>query len=299
MRILICLGFVSLVSGAGTLFAQTASSAKLDSTSTTVRESAVELAFRDFERTGHARVIMPEQDGGFILFPFGHKRPTMRCPRLNACLIALEPGESLTDEPLSGDTERWIIDTSVMGSSAQSPLVVIKPQDCDIATNLLIPTDRRIYELALVADACENGETGGYTRQVKFWYPDQILAEREAERERAASEAAVTVVANRDYSIDRGWFLKRKRYPWIPADVFDDGTRTYVVLPPEAHNGELPVLYLLEGGERHVLNYALRGDTIVADRVLHKAVLVVRTGDDERTIEIENRAPVKREEGKQ
>lgn len=300
MRIVICLGFVSLVSGAGQLSAQTVSSVKLDSTASGVRESAVELAFRDFERTGYARVINPEQDGGFILFPFGHERPTVRCPRLNACLIALEPGESLTDEPLSGDTERWIIDTSVMGSSAQSQLVVIKPQDCDIATNLLIPTDRRIYELALVADACENGETGGgYTRQVKFWYPEQILAEREAERERAASVAAVPVVVNRDYGIDRGWFLKRKRYLWIPADVFDDGTRTYVVLPPESRNGELPVLYLLEGGERHVLNYALRGDTIVADRVLRKAVLVVRTGDDERTIEIENRAPVKREESKQ
>lgn len=299
MRTLIFLGLVSLVSGASTLFAQTASSAKLDSAGTSARESPVALAFRDFERTGYARVIAPEQDGGFILFPFGHKRPTVRCPRLNACLIALEPGEALTDEPLSGDTERWIIDTSVMGSSAQSPLVVIKPQDCDIATNLLIPTDRRIYELALVADACANGGMASYTRKVKFWYPEQILAERQAERERAAREAAVPVVVNRDYSIDRGWFLKRKRYPWIPAEVFDDGTRTYVVLPPEARNGELPVLYLLEGGERSVLNYALRGDTIVADRVLHKAVLVVETGDGERKVEIENRAPVRREEGKQ
>jgi hypothetical protein len=29
-------------------------------------------------------------------------------------------------------------------------LVVIKPQFCDISTNVLIPTDRRIYELLLV-----------------------------------------------------------------------------------------------------------------------------------------------------
>lgn len=132
---------------------------------------------------------------------------------------------------------------------------------------------------------------------MKFWYPEQIQAERRAERERAERTAATPVVVNREYSIDRGWFLKRKRYPWIPADVFDDGTRTYIVLPEEARTGELPILYLREGGERHVLTYALRGDTIVADRVLHKAVLVVETGDGERTVDIENRAPIKREEG--
>ena len=98
MRILICLGLFSLVSGAGVLFAQTASSVNADSIASSVRESAVELAFRDFERTGYARVISPEQDGGFILFPFGHKRPTVRCPRLNACLIALEPGDYMRME---------------------------------------------------------------------------------------------------------------------------------------------------------------------------------------------------------
>ncbi len=142
----VTLSLVSLAFGTTTLPAQTTSFDTLRS-NLSARESALELAFREFERTGHARVITPEQDGGFILFPFGHKRPTIRCPRLNACLIVLEPGELLTDEPLSGDTERWIIDTSVMGASAQSRLVVIKPQDCDISTNVLIPTDRRVYEL--------------------------------------------------------------------------------------------------------------------------------------------------------
>src|SRR5690606_35910752 len=65
--------------------------------SATVLEDPVRAAYRDFARTGHAQVIYPEAEGGFVLFPFGHERPTIRCPRLNACLIALEPGEGLTD----------------------------------------------------------------------------------------------------------------------------------------------------------------------------------------------------------
>ena len=233
-------------------------------------------------------------------FPFGNERPVVRCPRLNACLIALEPGEELTDEPLSGDTQRWIITTSTMGSVQPSALVVIKPQACDLATNLVIPTDRRVYELALISDGCKPaGNSERFTRQVKFWYPDAMGA-RDAVEDRPVA-VLVTQPArelNREYEINDGWFLKRKRYPWIPSEVFDDGVRTFVVLPEHAATGELPILYMLENGERHVLNYALRGDTIVADRVLRQAVLVVGSGEGERTVEIESRVPFRHEEEK-
>jgi hypothetical protein len=67
--------------------------------------------------------------------------------------------------------------------------------------------------------------------------------------------------------------------------------RTYFVLPEKARTAELPVLYLLNGREKQLLNYALRGDTIVADRVLERAVLVVNPGSGERKVEIENRQP--------
>ncbi len=271
----------------------------------------VQVAYLDFERTGEARVIAPRRDGGYILFPYGHIRPTLRCPLLNACVIVLDPREALTDEPLSGDTERWIIDTSVMGSEERSVLVVVKPQFCGIATNLVIPTSRRIYELALVADVCEGKRGGGdegeeYTRQVRFWYPDEMRAARLIEEEIAAAQAEaaetlegseVVLDLNRDYEVDRGRWWNRKRYPWIPEEVFDDGIRTYVVLPEAARHGELPILYILENGERHVLNYALRGDTIVADRVLERAVLVVGKAGGDETIEIRNRAPLRREDG--
>jgi type IV secretion system protein VirB9 len=260
------------------------------------RQDPVQAAYRQFERTGHARIVQPQQDGSFIVFPFGHARPTLRCPRLNACMIALEPGEEMTDRPLAGDTERWIISTSVTGSGERSVLVVIKPQSCDIATNLLIPTTRRVYELALASDPCKaRGDSGAFTRQVKFWYPDQMRAQRQVELEAKASTPDVLSVVNRRYYVDRGSFLNRKGYPWIPNDVFDDGTRSFIVLPERARTGELPILYLLENGERHVLNYALRGDTIVADRVFERAVLVVGSGKGEKKVEIENRA-VRQEE---
>lgn len=268
-----------------------------------VRMDPLEAAYRDFELAGAARVIHPDREGGYLRFPFGYERPTVRCPRLNACMIALQPGERLTDEPLAGDTERWIIDTSVMGSGEQSLLVIVKPVDCGLTTNLLVPTDRRVYEMSLVSDRCSGrGEPEAYTRRVMFWYPDDMRAAREEERTRLAAAPDLHRL-NRAYRLDRGswWSSLRggQRYPWAPREVFDDGTRTYIVLPEQARNAEMPILYALDEGERQVLNYALRGDTIVADRVLRRAALVVGSGKGERKLEIENRVPFRREEGAQ
>lgn len=283
--------------------AQSAQLASRESTDVAPGADPVRLAYQDFELTGVARVIRAQPEGGYALVPFGHVRAMMQCPRLNACMIVLEPGERLTDQPLSGDTERWIIETSVMGAGAPSALVIVKPQFCDITTNLIVPTDRRVYELGLVSDRCEDsGDAGTYTRQLRFWYPDAMRAERAADREAQAIAPDTVIDAdsvtnlNREYKVKRGWFLNRKRYAWIPGEVFDDGVRTHIVLPESARNTELPILYALEGDKRQVLNYALRGDTIVADRVLLKAVLVVNRGGGEETIEIANRAPAQREE---
>lgn len=261
-----------------------------------VREDPLEVAFDEFRRTGRAPVIHAERSGTFVRFPYGFERPVLRCPRLNACMVALEPGEKLTDEPLAGDTERWIIDTSVMGSGEQTLLVVVKPEDCGLATNLLVPTDRRVYELSLVSDRCAaRGEPEAFTRQVGFWYPDDLLAAREGERQREAA-AAEPLVLNHEYRMSRGSWWGR-RFPWTPTGVFDDGVRTHIVLPEQAKNAEMPILYAVEDGERQVVNYALRGDTIVADRVLRRAALVVGSGRGERTLAIENRAPARPEEG--
>lgn len=282
-----------------------AASAELATASTLAGRVAVavdplEAAYLDFEATGAARVIHPDREGGSIHFPFGYERPTIRCPRLNACMIALEPGERLTDEPLAGDTERWIIDTSVMGSGEQSLLVIIKPVDCGLSTNLLVPTSRRVYEMSLASDRCSSrGEPEVYTRRVTFWYPDDMRTAREEERERRVGAPDLAAL-NRAYRLDRGsWWsaLRGRGYPWTPREVFDDGTRTFIVLPEQAGNDEMPILYALENGEQQVLNYALRGDTIVADRVLRRAALVVGSGGAERRLEIENRSPARREEG--
>jgi type IV secretory pathway VirB9-like protein len=126
-----------------------------------------------------------------------------------------------------------------------------------------------------------------------------MRAEREEAQARTASSGDPALSLNRAYHVDRGPWWNRKHYPWAPREVYDDGVRTYIVLPTRAREAEMPVLYLVDGGEKQVLNYALRGDTLVADRVLRRAALTVGSGRGERSIEIENRTPFRPERGAQ
>ena len=272
-----------------------------------------EALARAYRVTGDAALVQVGDRGAAVLVPFGHGRPVLRCAPLRACALELEPGELVLATSL-GDGERWLVQSAAAGPGAQTPLLVVKPTACDLSTNLVVATDRRIYELALDSPPCRGadaGESGAYnprlpyTGLVRFYYPDDLVRrwidqERLARRQAAELAAGHTPLApaarlaqlNFDYSWDRA-----RRWPWVPSQVFDDGEHTYLVLPPAARLAELPILLGVEpGGGLALLTYHLEGQTLVADRVLERAVLVVGHGKprDEQRLEILNRAFGKR-----
>jgi type IV secretion system protein TrbG len=79
---------------------------------------------------------------------------------------------------------------------------------------------------------------------------------------------------------------KDRQFPWVPAQVFDDGARVYIKLPTEARHAEAPVLFVLEAdGSKVMVNYAVvGGDTYVTDRLFDRAVLVAGVGGKERHV---------------
>ncbi|HVT61846.1 MAG TPA: TrbG/VirB9 family P-type conjugative transfer protein [Thermoanaerobaculia bacterium] len=254
------------------------------------------------------------------VFPFGRGRPVLRCAPLRACALELEAGEAVLATSL-GDTERWLVQSAFSGPGARTPLLVVKPTACDLSTNLLVSTDRRIYEIALESPPCRgaraadgaDGAAGAYnprlpyTGLARFTYPDDLVRrwrdqeelarqklQRDAEGRTPLAPAARLARLNFDYAWDRG-----RRLPWNPREVFDDGEHTYLVLPPASHLAELPLLFALDaGGALALLNYRLDGDTLVADRVLERAVLLVgaaggrggRSGRGGVRLELTNRA---------
>lgn len=251
---------------------------------------AIDQAIRAYRGTGIAQPVVV---GPVMAHPFGHATPTLTCTPLRACTIQLEAGETLVHEPIAGDVERWRIARAGAGPDGRNSIVVVKPMDCAITTNVVLSTDRRIYDLTLDSPPCRPGTTnpaGQGGRQVRFYYPDDTL--RGDTRRPEPSAEAVDTVGIRIVELNRNYKLPRKpKFPWTPAEVFDDGAHVYIRIPESSRHQTAPVLYALEeDGSRTLVNYTLRGDTYVTDRTFRRALLVLGSGRTEQTLELENRA---------
>lgn len=247
----------------------------------------VAAAIRDFKATGIARVV---REGNSLTFPYGHSQPTVTCARLRACIIELQPGEIVLSR-IAGDLERWEVTPASAGPDGRTTLVVVKPKDCDLTTNLVLATDRRIYDLTLDSPPCKPQSRGAetnpqdpYVRHVRFYYPDETVAQWA----KPASPTIPPDVAQLNFNYD----VKRdKQFPWQPAQVFDDGAHVYIKLPDAAKHGEAPVLFVVgSDGARTLLNYTVSGDTYVTDRLFDKAVLIAGVDGKERVLTLERRS---------
>ncbi len=255
------------------------------------------------------------EHGDVVLAPYGHQVPVLRCAPLRVCLIELEEGE-LVLNTVTGDSARWILDRAVAGPRAATTVIVAKPTACNLTTNLVITTDRRIYQVTLDARPCrsEEGENPHepFTRLLRFYYPDELVrtwasaeearraAADAASRAAAAEALAVTPLGARGQgreaqdaglplaALHFGYRWTRSgKYPWTPAAVFDDQVHTYIRLPGSGVGQEAPVLLLIDRrGATALLNYTIRGQYYVTDRVFERAALVLGSGKDQRRLEI-------------
>ena len=100
--------------------------------------------------------------------------------------ILLQPGEQLINYA-AGDTARWIIDE--VAKDGQT-LLLIKPTRADLATNLVITTDKRIY---LLEAASHEGSI--YNAFISWSYPLESLSKQVAAIDQENERRADTVVA--------------------------------------------------------------------------------------------------------
>jgi type IV secretion system protein TrbG len=248
-------------------------------------------AAREYERTGVARTV---EAGASVTFPYGHGQPTLTCAPLRACVIELEAGETVLSR-IAGDTQRWEIELAPAGADGRTPLVVVKPHDCGLTTNLVLTTTAgRIYDLTLDSPPCAHGGVnphGVYIRHVRFYYPDATVEAWTASPTPAApargeptGQAAHVDAFNFAYRIRR-----LHRFPWAPLAVFDDGAHCYIKLPPQAAHRDAPVLFALrDDGSKELLNYSVTNETYVTDRVFRTAVLVLGEAESQQALRVDN-----------
>ncbi|TAJ79701.1 MAG: P-type conjugative transfer protein TrbG [Sphingobium sp.] len=203
--------------------------------------------------------------------------------------IALQEGEQLVGSgPVAaGDTVRWMIGDTVSGTGPMSRVhILVKPVRPDIATNLVINTDRRTYHLELRANPSV------YMASVSWNYPqDELIALR---RSRAAADRAAPVAVGMDLSsLNFRYTIEGDRTDWRPLRVFDDGTRVFVEFPESVTQGELPPLFVIgPKGEAELVNYRVSGRYMIVDRLFTQAELRLggRKGQDKVRIVANRRA---------
>jgi type IV secretion system protein TrbG len=198
--------------------------------------------------------------------------------------IALQEGEQLVGSgPVAaGDTVRWIIGDTESGSANSKKVhILVKPTRPEVITNLVINTDRRTYHMEL------RSTERTYMASVSWVYPqDQLIALR---RQNALADAAVPVEANLDVdSIRFRYAIEGDNPPWRPLHAFDDGKKVYIEFPRGISQGEMPPLFIVgpEGKTSELVNYRVRGNHMVVDRLFAAAELRLGDRGSERRVRI-------------
>ena len=236
---------------------------------------------------------------GRVIVTYGEALPVLVCTSLAVCAVELERGENLVDTPVLGDPVRWVMESRQVNWPGQQKqwIFVFKPTvDADRMSTAVFVTDRRIYSIVLKRHPYE------YIPILSFDYPDtrhrliaeQIEADRaaklkaEAEDLKRKADAAVAAAARANRAVKnsgtqtvRGLVPAEQldfdyrvtgRAAFKPAQVYNDGRKTYVVLPA-SYRGSTPVLLASSGATNKAINISFKDGRYVIDRLVSSFTL--------------------------
>ncbi len=195
----------------------------------------------------------------------------------HATNLQLQPGETLvgTDKPISGDTVRWEVATTKAGTAPnETTLVVVKPKEPGIETNMLITTNRHIYNVVVRAG---DSEESPFMPIVAWNYPyDEAQAKAIVEEAKRRDDDSKEPLGVDPAKLAFGYTIKGDSYPWKPVRVFDDGSKTFIEMSPTMKSYDAPSLFVLDDDDNPLMvNFRVKGNYYIVDRLFQKAQLRV------------------------
>jgi P-type conjugative transfer protein TrbG len=247
---------------------------------------------------------------GKVVYIFGQGMPVLVCAPLRVCAIELQAGEHLESQPQIGDSRRWEITPVLSGSGLdETPLLIVKPIEAGLETDLIVSTDRRTYVFRLVSDPTR------YVSRLAFQYPGEDAvkwaafqarqdaakhdAEAVAEQAREKDKRA-GVVPLAENALDTLYFDYKLSgdAAYRPQQVFDDGQHTYLIYSNDGRFRELPTLLIQVNGKSELVNFRVDGSRYIVDRLFDKAILVVGVGKKQARVTITRATPYSGSTGK-
>lgn len=166
-----------------------------------------------------------------------------------------------------GDTKHW-----ELTPTANHKHLFIKPTYENIETSMTVLTDKRSYQFVL-----RSTEAGAKWYQRVTWRHGQTILMDMADF--SASSPAATDEARMQTANDavnpenlRFGYQITGEAEFKPTSIFDDGKFTWIKMPSGMQ--EMPALFALtEGDEFMLVNSVIKGEYIVAQRVINAGVL--------------------------
>jgi type IV secretion system protein VirB9 len=273
--------------------------------------NAAALSAADVSRQWETGVATPTPGAdGRVVYIFGQGMPVMVCAPLRVCAIELQVGEHLESQPQIGDSRRWEITPVLSGSGLdETPLLIVKPIEAGLETDLIVSTDRRTYVFRLISDPTR------FVSRLAFQYPGEdaqkwasfqarqdaakhdaeAIAEQAREKDKLAG-----VLPMAENALDNLYFDYKLNgdAAYRPQQVFDDGQHTYLIYPDDGRFRELPTLLIQVNGKSELVNFRVDGSRYIVDRLFDKAILVVGVGKKQTRVTITRATPYSGSTGK-
>lgn len=166
-----------------------------------------------------------------------------------------------------GDTARWAIDKGETGSrDGKRTIITLKPFYPGIKTNLIVNTNKRSYQFFL------HSANDWYNPSVQFLYPqDEKLAQMKIQEKIDNTIPVKLENLNYDYT----W--KKTKDKWSPEIVFDDGEKTFILMPERVNSSELPALFIRDEqtGQAAMVRHRYLPETryYIVDRLFEQGIL--------------------------
>jgi type IV secretion system protein TrbG len=131
-------------------------------------------------------------------------------------------------------------------------------------------------------------------QEVEFYYPDELLAamkDADAKAKAATDPPAdpddvMKVAAVDPAQLNFAYTVGGTNVAWRPLRAFDDGSRVYVQMPAAMKSSAAPALLISAGGGTQMVNYRVKGDYYVVDRLFSDAILVSGVGREQDRVTI-------------
>jgi type IV secretion system protein VirB9 len=205
--------------------------------------------------------------GGTQFYDYNeYKQYPVVCKVLGLTVIQLENGEIPIGLPYLSDTLRWEITGDVWRTidGLVVQLVIIKPLEPGLTTNMILVTNQRIYQFVLTSTR------DSYMPMIKFRYPLSQGTFITAETIRQQHEKNETETKGQflsyNYKIKSGWVVTGWFKPdWKPTEAWDDGHKTYIRLPRGVLQREYPTVF---EKSNYIVNYRVSENVIILDKLI-------------------------------